>query len=83
MVPSLPVDSTLRPAEIIAVDVIALLWPLNVLTEFIRVGRVEFDSGRSAGRILRAKSTPEVRRTFDEGKKRSDVIALTLGLLVE
>lgn len=40
------------------------------------------DSGGSAGRIVSAKSAPEVRTTLEEGKNRRDVTVLTCALLV-
>jgi len=72
-VPSLADDKILRPRAMIAVDVIAL-----VCARSVRIGErlVEDVSEGSAGRIVRVKSAPPVRRTLDEGKNLKEVTEL-------
>ncbi len=76
--PSLDAESTLRPREMIAVEVTARECPFNVLAGVTRVG-VSLscpDVAGSAETMDSAKSTPAVRSTREEGKNCTEVTAL-------
>ena len=77
IVPSLAADNTFRPRDIIAVDVMARVWPFNILAGAGTLG-TDDDSvrGNSAGRIVRVKSAPAVNNTRDDGKNCTDVTVL-------
>lgn len=65
-----------RPRPMIAVEVMPRVCPFKVLTGLNRTGSVD-GCGRSAGRMEREKSKLAVRRTREEGKKRTEVTVET------
>jgi hypothetical protein len=60
-----------------AVQVIARVWPFNILAGAGIAGDDdESAKGRSAGRIVSVKSNPAVKSTRDEGKNCTEVTVL-------
>lgn len=82
MVPSLDPDRTLRPRDMIPVEVTERVCPFNVRAAVILLVVYDATSGTSAGKMERAKSAPEVRTTREDGKNRRDVTVLTWALLM-
>ena len=59
--PSCAEEMTFRPLATVAIEVMVRVCPLRTLAGFFAVSE-------SVDRMVRAKSAPAVRRTFEEGK---------------